>query len=727
MRFTPLAAIGCLCGILACPGTVTDNPPTDDAGTVADGGSAAFDAGQRAPPPAPWVNQPLQLPIGTWVQLSPAPNKPSPRFLYEGGAAWDPFTKRLVHHAGHDGIPQGHHVFTFDPIAQTWLQVFPASSPPGACLVEGSMAFDLGARRAYRWPALSLNHGSAFSREIKLKRSWMWLFDAATGEWSNMRPPPYRAGDGTPVGAPGSSQAALFDARRGLGVSHGGQGTPVGQLTFYDAYDNSIERVTSAANAPSQRDNHGFAFDAVHDQYLVWGAQYSADSALYVFHSATQTWEKKTTQNPPPSAVEPNAGYSSMPRMACDGMTTTCVVVGRNSMTGAMFTSLLDTNTFTWTHVTTAQPTSLKTRAFNLMYAPDLNAYLLELQTTMGGVDQDEIWAFRVEEAPRPQGPAAPPSLSVESTTTTAKLEWLPSAEATAYRVYKGSSVKARAATLTLLTQVTETTFEDPAPSTTEPTFYEVRSVDAAGAESVFGPRARSQPRVPSMPVVKVNSATDVTVSWAASSGSDVVGFNVYRGVATVSATDGGEAVTTGYGYNNDVAYDSPRVTSVQDITGVTKLNGELLTVLTFHDTTVNLLAPTAASGGYPFAVHAYVVRSVNALGIESGPSPYQLTIPSPPRRLMTDDTTLDAVLRWEAPSEGAQRYRIYQIPTSGRVSDVTPAAGQTTLTATIRAAPQGSRYSVTAIDVLGQEGQPSSPTWFKRSYRGFFTGPWHQ
>jgi len=36
-------------------------------------------------------------------------------------------------------------------------------------------------------------------------------------------------------------------------------------------------------------------------------------------------------------------------------------------------------------------------------------------------------------------------------------------------------------------------------------------------------------------------------------------------------------------------------------------------------------------------------------------------------------------------------------------------------------------RYSVVAVDSLGQEGEPSSPVWFGQSYQGFFTGDWHQ
>jgi hypothetical protein len=36
-------------------------------------------------------------------------------------------------------------------------------------------------------------------------------------------------------------------------------------------------------------------------------------------------------------------------------------------------------------------------------------------------------------------------------------------------------------------------------------------------------------------------------------------------------------------------------------------------------------------------------------------------------------------------------------------------------------------RYWVIAVDVLGQEGPPSSPVWHQQGYKGFFKGEWHR
>src|SRR5258706_334940 len=50
-----------------------------------------------------------------------------------------------------------------------------------------------------------------------------------------------------------------------------------------------------------------------------------------------------------------------------------------------------------------------------------------------------------------------------------------------------------------------------------------------------------------------------------------------------------------------------------------------------------------------------------------------------------------------------------------------------TETTFTHRGGKETTRYWVVALDALGQEGQPSSPAWFGKSYKGFFEGEWHQ
>src|SRR5439155_4644917 len=63
----------------------------------------------------------------------------------------------------------------------------------------------------------------------------------------------------------------------------------------------------------------------------------------------------------------------------------------------------------------------------------------------------------------------------------------------------------------------------------------------------------------------------------------------------------------------------------------------------------------------YRYAVHAYRVRAVNALGVESGPSPYFLTIPSAPQHLFSKEEGEKCHLKWAAnPETGLKGYRVY-------------------------------------------------------------------
>src|SRR5204862_148652 len=80
---------------------------------------------------------------------------------------FDPIRRLWIHHAGHDGVPQGFHVFTCDLDNGIWQQRFPNTSPPGACCVDGAHVFDIAHERYVRFPGASLGHGYQWSRGVK--------------------------------------------------------------------------------------------------------------------------------------------------------------------------------------------------------------------------------------------------------------------------------------------------------------------------------------------------------------------------------------------------------------------------------------------------------------------------------------------------------------------------------------------------------------------------------
>jgi hypothetical protein len=195
----------------------------------------------------------------------------------------------------------------------------------------------------------------------------------------------------------------------------------------------------------------------------------------------------------------------------------------------------------------------------------------------------------------------------------------------------------------------------------------------------------------------------------------------------------------------------NPSVGAVRRIGPFKRLNPRLLRSTSFRDN-IDLTRPRSIEGRilqehrfhdehldkngkpYRFAVFAYRVRAVNALGVESGPSPYLLTIPSIPRWVFAKEDGTTCRLKWaKNPEKNLRRYRIYRLDgrwdkepisrmTTEPVSDLTfsdPAAGDH-----IR------RYHVVAVDALGQEGMPSRPVWYRREWRRYyepFVGEWHQ
>src|SRR5262249_35929322 len=159
------------------------------------------------------------------------------------------------------------------------------------------------------------------------------------------------------------------------------------------------------------------------------------------------------------------------------------------------------------------------------------------------------------------------------------------------------------------------------------------------------------------------------------------------------------------------------------------RLTKEAIKSVNYTDTALDLMKPQTTSDAplyqhhfhaeqldvkgtpYRYAVHAYRVRAVNALGIESGPSPYALTIPSAPQWVVAKEEGEQCRLKWAAnPERGIKGYRIYRMEgprINGPGQPVTrltdEPVNETTFTDT-KATRETKRFWVVAVDVLGQE-----------------------
>jgi fibronectin type 3 domain-containing protein len=669
---------------------------------------------------ADWADHPENQ----WVKQSPREGAPAPRFSWEGSGGYDPFNRMWIHHGGHDGTPQGFHLFTYDLNRGVWEQKFPNTSPPGVCCVDGANVFDVANRRFVRFPGASLGHGYQWSRGVKLKNSHVWLYDLDTNTWVNMRPPPYKpflAREGLGY----MDAAATYDPNHEVVISFGGQGSSGGtnNLFVYDAYANALYRL-NAANPPSPRDGMGLAYDARNDCLVMFGSQYDNDEKTWIYRYGTNRWEAHDLNPHPPG--KKLGTYSTIPKMAYDSSNEVCLCVVWDTNSNEHETWAFDAAKLRWAKMgPPAEPEPSMSRSRNLSYVAEYNLFLLETSSKEGKGNAPQIWTYRYKKAPPNPRPAPPTNLQLATDRGKTALTWAASTSGVKeYHVYRALAEEPWKARFEKIAAVTGTSFEDQDPTAGKTYFYTVRAVGTDGSESQPSFRVRTQPRVLLKPVVSVLAADKVEVSWNAHPATDVVGYNVYRGVALMRSVQKG---TPAAWKDNDPEYPEPMPVEVRDVTDLQKLNDQPVKTTAFTDAKVNLTNKDAEATEYRYHVHAYLIKAVNRLGTESGPSPYALTIPSEPTNVLNREAGGLANLKWDAhPEKGIVGYRVYKLEGTWNIVRLTDDPIKAT-TFSHKGGGGPTRYWVTAVDALGQEGQPSSPVWHNHSYAGFFKGEWHQ
>ncbi len=250
--------------------------------------------------------------------------------------------------------------------------------------------------------------------------------------------------------------------------------------------------------------------------------------------------------------------------------------------------------------------------------------------------------------------------------------------------------------------------------------------------------------------MVSVLGPTEVRLSWQVSPGDGVVGYHVERAPVEVFSED--QIIRL---RKDTPPLAEPSVGAVRAIGAFTRLTKAPVTADRFTDTTLDLARPAVVEGkplfvhrfpadrldangkAYRYGVYAYRVRAVNRLGVESGPGPYALTIPSAPQWVFAKEEGTTCHLKWQAnPEQKVAGYRVYRMESprlNGPGQKVTRLQ-KTPLTGTRCTDPDAGkvtrRYWVVAVDALGQEGFPSAPVWHERQYKRYyvpFVGEWHQ
>jgi hypothetical protein len=276
---------------------------------------------------------------------------------------------------------------------------------------------------------------------------------------------------------------------------------------------------------------------------------------------------------------------------------------------------------------------------------------------------------------------------------------------------------------------------------------YFVRAVTKGGAESADSVKVRAQPRAVEDVVVSVISAKEARLTWKGTAGA--AGYHVERAPVEVFSED--ELVRL---KKDTPPLKEPSVGALRAVGKFVRLTKRPLRAAEYVDTALDLTKPQgigdeplyrhrfhaeqiAKGAPYRYAVFAYRVRAVNALGVEGGPSPFALTVPSAPQWLFAGEDGARCRLRWAArPERGLRGYRVYRMEGPRRngpgqpVTRLTAEPVNATTFTDAQATRETKRYWVVAVDALGQEGLPSAPAWHYRQFRKYyepFVGEWHQ
>jgi len=226
-----------------------------------------------------------------------------------------------------------------------------------------------------------------------------------------------------------------------------------------------------------------------------------------------------------------------------------------------------------------------------------------------------ETWTYRYKPAERATSVVGPPRdvACVTAEDGSVKVTWLPGTAAAAnYRIERGV---AEQPWLVQWEQVGEVdgsrgTFTD-TPKQKAPTFYRAVAVGPDGTATRPSLPARTVPRIIHQVTAMVRPEGGVQLRWASSSEPDVVGYHVYR---------------------TPVDLESPwsKRFSPESVGGsLRRITEKPVTASELVDTEATVTGP-ADELNWP-KTFAYVVRPVNAWGLEGGPSPVTLALPDPP------------------------------------------------------------------------------------------------
>ena len=636
-----------------------------------------------------------EQPANSWV-LRKAPasydDLSAQDLTYESALAYEPVTGKVVQWGAHGrraDAPQTGRTWVYDVDSNNWDRPTPRQEPPGICLTRG-IAADAARGLVVSPVSGAGSHGWVSYLRRNASNSIPWVYDARKEQWYPMRP----------IKNPGMQNmvASCYDAGNDAIVIHGGS------PRIYDTHANEWTSMKPQGPRPQSHSEQPGAFDPVTGRFIVVAdADDKGRGRTWAYDLRKDAWADLRPANPPPDVRVPMV-YDS----ANDVMLLFQSVAGRM----AVWVYHLRENR--WEEMPPASPAP-SYHDVDAAYDPEANVAVISggwEWGRSGEITIRETWTYRYRPAPEsdPKKLGAPRALRAEvGADGKVSLSWsAPKGAAPAgYVIYRGEGGHPWTADFAKLgaAPVTETAFTDGAKlDAGKRYYYRVTAVGGDGREGPPSLLARSQP----LPVREVDASRgadgSVGLSWAPSASPGVVGYNVYR--AACEKVDMWHERFEPAGKTGDFV----------------KVNPEPVTGTAFTDRPGGDAPAGLASESSWAPFFVYVVRAVNALGQESGPSPATASIPAPPGPAVAVPLEDGRVLvtaggERAAPVRGRQLYRMdsYKGEWIYR-SCGAPSPGAVFVDA--QRWPRGDRcaYFVIAVDELGQLGVPSTEAWARNA-----------
>jgi hypothetical protein len=702
----------------------------------------------------------LEQAPNTWVKRSPVKGgPPSPGMGYETSLGYDRFAGAVIRWGGHNpggGGEQNAETWAYHLRTNRWELKEPNTSPPGVCCAQQNV-FDSASNRFLRFPAFSGSHGWQWFREIYLNNSTVWAYDLRNNEWRDLRPLP------APRVAP--LRCAAWESDHEVAVLFGGEGSNEGTLV-YDPYTNTWARMNPKVQ-PEGRSGGNMAYDSGRKKFILLGSQFGNDKHTWAYDLRKNEWrDLKPELQPPTDRNDAVLAYDGDRKVAVAVVRIIDKELKDEIVAGHLETWAYDADKNTWKKMNPPrEPDGWANRRRVLCAASWENVLLMEVYANpterIPGVDREQqIWTYRRSDRASPPDLVPPIVHGPQPSPHRINIDWTLPDNATGGVLHRGAGSQPWQADMKMVSRVDAQTgtFEDTKVQRGVIYHYAMKAFDKDNRESEFSDRKRAQPRAVEEVTASVIGPQEVRLTWrppqrtwhSRSADSTVVGYHVERAPVEVFTEDQILRLK-----KDTPPLTEPSVGAIKAIGRFERLTKEPLEKPEFTDTTIDLSKPQAVEGeplfkhrfrddqldpkgkSYRLAVYAYRVRAVNALGVESGPSPWCPTIPSAPQWVFAREDGERCQLKWAAnPEQGIKGYLVYRME-SPRVNG--PGQPVTRLTAEPangtrftdeKAGKETRRYWVVAVDALGQEGFPSAPVWHERQYRKYyepFVGSWHQ